>query len=582
VLPLAVPTTAERQDRAAVAASPAVRLWCERAAAALHGFELDDANAATVVRICRRLDGLPLAIELAAARLRVLSLDDIADALDEHLEMLVASDRGVPDRHRNLRATLDWSYRLLSELEQHLLAQLSVFHGGFTLDGAAAVRAPSPGDPTTLDVVSGLVDRSLVMVAERGRPTRYRLLETVRSFAWEHLAAFGEAESVSDRHLGYLLDLAEAAESGLTGPDQHRWLDVLDGEVADLVAALRWSVGAGTSPESGLRLVSTLWRFWYLRGHYAAGRTWLDAALSAAVDAPERERAKALAAAGTFAYLQCDYPTAVQRLDAALDTYRALDDDAGTAAVLQSLGCVARERADYATSRALHVRSRQLWQSAVRPAEVARSSNFLGFVAWLEGDWAPALEECDQALDFFQSTGDAEGCAWSLIVQGGVACYSGDHDAAGELLTESRRLSETTGYREGVAWSLDLLGVDALRSGRPLDARGLLLGSLREHWELGDTWRTASVLEGLADAGSRTEEPLGACRLLGAAQALRGRLGAPTPMVEASALAALSARLAADVGDGRLASALAAGRRTPLEQVVSQVLTGGGPKGGTA
>ncbi|WP_051552260.1 AfsR/SARP family transcriptional regulator [Nocardioides sp. URHA0020] len=568
VLPLALPPSAGSASEAEIASSPAVRLWSERASAALRGFRLDQSNSAVVARICHRLDGLPLAIELATARLRVLSLEEIADALDHHLEVLVAPDRGLPERHRTLRATLDWSFRLLEADEQRLLARLSVFHGGFTLDAAAAVHDAGPGARSALDVVSGLIDRSLVVVVDRGRPTRYRLLETIRLFAAEQLDAQEGARTASDRHLGYFLEVAEAAERQLLGPSQQDWLDRLDGDVANLVGALRWSVGAGAAPEAGLRLVSALWRFWYLRGHYLAGREWLDATLAAAPHAPAAVRADALASAGRFAYLQCDYGAAEDRLHAALSSYGSLDDDIGTAAVLQSLGCVARERGDYAASLALHRDSRQRWQAAGRPDEVARSSNYLAFVAWLAGDRAEALAESVRAREFFATAEDGEGSTWSLLIQGALACYSDDLAQAAALLDESRRQAEAVSYQEGVAWSLNLLGVTAVRSGDPHTARTLLADSLRVHWELGDRWRTASVLEGLADAEGRLGDALWAGHLLGAAEALRSRIAAPVPAVERADAEAVAARLFEQVDSGRLASALAEGRRSPLERTV--------------
>jgi predicted ATPase/DNA-binding SARP family transcriptional activator len=574
VHPLTLPPAGLPLAPADAVRSAAVRLWCDRAAAALRGFTLDDGTVATVVRICRRLDGLPLAIELAAARLRVLSLEEIADALDRRLAVLVAQDRGQPARHRTLYATLDWSFRLLTAEERRLLAELSVFHGGFTLDAVSAVRAPAADGErrSSLDLVSALIDRSLVMVADRGRPTRYRLLETVRLFAAEHLPA-EESRAVEDRHLAYFGRLAGTAEARLTGPAQQEWLDLLDADIANLIGALRWSVGAGAAPEAGLRLVSALWRFWYLRGHYSAGREWLDAALAAAVTAPEALRAKALAAGGRFAYLQGDYAVAEQRLEQALAGYRSQADTAGIAYVQQSLGSVARERGDYPRSRVLHRESRRLWRAEDRPDEVARSSNYLAFVAWLDEEWDEALRECGQALEFFSSAADGEGSTWSLIVRGAVAAARGDLATARAQLEEAQRHSASTGYREGVAWSLNLLGVVALRSDEPATARGLLSESLRAHWELGDRWRTASVLVALAAAEHELGDSPRAGRLLGAAEALRLRLAVPVPKVERRDLATVTAALSATLGAARLAAVAETGAGTRLEQTVQQALS---------
>jgi predicted ATPase/DNA-binding SARP family transcriptional activator len=568
VQPLAVPPEARLPTHAEVAASPAVQLWCERAGAALPGFELTEANAPLVARVCRQLDGLPLAIELASARLRVLSLEEIADALDGQLEVLAGHDRTAAERHQTLRATLDWSFRLLSAEEQQLLATLSVFQGGFTLEAVTAVRATRSAATDTLDLVSRLIDRSLVSVVDRGRPTRYRLLETVRRYAADVLVASGRGVEVNGRHQRYFVELAELSEPKLRGPGQRDWLGRLDAEVANFVAALRWSVGNGHDPEDGLRLVSALWHFWYLRGHYAAGRQWLARALDAAPDAPPATRAKALAAAGQLAYLQCDYANSAARLGDAREIFADLGDDLGVATVLQSLGCVAREQGDYARSRDLHLDSEQRWRGAGHRDGVARTANYLGFVAWLEGDPVVAREQSERALAFFRTSGDEEGFVWSLLIQGAAAAYAGDLPVADARLGESRRRSEVAGYREGIAWSLNQLGVVADRRGDPIEARRLLRASLREHWDLGDLWRTASVLELLAATETRDGQQHWAAHLLGAAAALRARLGVAVPPVERADLDAGGNRLRSAIGSKAFDGALAAGGMAELEQTV--------------
>lgn len=572
VLPLALPPGRRAASRADLEASPAIQLWCERAAAALPGFALTDDNAGLVARICTRLDGLPLAIELAAARLRVLSLEDIADALDHQLEVLTSVDRGAPDRHRTLRATLDWSFRLLPPDEQRLLAELSTFQGGFILEAVSAVRTPDPAGRTTLELVARLIDRSLVGIVDRGKPTRYRLLETVRLYAAEELSAAGAMAAASERHLHYFVWLAEQAEPHLDGAGQRQWLNRLDAEVANFIAALRWSVGSRQAVEEGLRLVSALWRFWYLRGHYTAGRDWLELALEAAPDAPAEHRAKALAAVGKLAYLQCAYAVAQERLSAALQIYESRQDGLGVAAVLQSLGCVARELGDYERSRTLHRDSMARWLAAGRADGVARAANYLAFVDWLAADLDEARGRSGEAMVYFRTSGDGEGFAWSLILQGASACYAGDLGGATAWLEESQRRSEQIGYREGIAWSLNQLGVVACRSDDHARARTLLRASLREHWELGDQWRTASVLEALAGTEARTGDPHWAARLLGGATELRTRLRAPIPPVERPDLEDALSRLRSALGAGALASTMAAAGVAELDHIVRAAL----------
>ena len=276
---------------------------------------------------------------------------------------------------------------------------------------------------------------------------------------------------MSNRHLRYFVDLAELAEPHLRGSRQRDWLGRLDTEVANFVRRCTGRWEPGHAPEDGLRLVSALWHFWYLRGHYAAGRQWLDRALDAAPGAPGAAVAKALAAAGQLAYLQCDYLTSAERLSSARVIFADLGDALGVATVLQSLGCVAREQGDYARSRELHTDSERRWRAAGHRDGVARSANYLGFVAWLEGDPVRAREQSERGLAFFQTSGDGEGLAWSLLIQGAAAAYAGDVLAADALLDESRRRSEVTGYREGVAWSLNQLGVVAGRRDDWVEAR---------------------------------------------------------------------------------------------------------------
>jgi tetratricopeptide (TPR) repeat protein len=381
----------------------------------------------------------------------------------------------------------------------------------------------------------------------------------------------GRTIEVGARHLAYFLALAEEAERHLAGPDQDDWLGRLDADVGNFVAALRWSVGELREPEAGLRLVTALWRFWYLRGRYSTGREWLDAALRAAGGAPTLVRAQALAAAGQLAYLQCDYRTSSRRLEEARNLFASRSDPLGVATVLQSLGCVAREQGAYVRSRELHMESQRRFRLADHAEGVARAEHYLGFVALLEGDLSQAEEQGRRAQPWFRAAGDGEGFAWSLLLQGAAATYAGELDAAERLLQESLRRSERTGYREGVAWSLNQLGVVAARRGEQDRARTLQRDSLGAHWQLGDLWRTASALEALAGCESRPAHQDWATHLLGAAVTLRRRLGAPIPPVERPDVDAAAVRLQTTLGE-RYAGAHAAGRADELEQTVRREL----------
>ena len=426
VPPLSMPARGTAPPAESLREYESVQLFCARAEVAHPGFVLDDSNATAIARICRGLDGLPLAIELAAARVRVLSIDEIANALENRLAVLTVGDRGT-DRHRSMRAVLDWSYRLLTAPERKLLAELSVFTTGCGLDVLQAVHDAKEGDPPVLELVANLVDKSLVTtVAERGR-TRYSLLETVRLYAAEHLRrADGEA-LVQAKRAAWYVAFAEEMEPNLSGPDQAHWLDRVEAERGNATGVLRWSLNGAGNPEDGLRVIAALWRFCYLRGYYTEGRRWLDAALAATPGAALPMRAQALVGAGNLAHMQCEYDEATERLEDALAVYREMSDERGVAAVLHSLGSVARERGRYDTSRALHTESRTLWRRLEDAEGIARSANYLSLLAWLEHDVPSATTFAEEALEGYRVVADGEGVAWSLINLAASALY-GEHD----------------------------------------------------------------------------------------------------------------------------------------------------------
>lgn len=544
----------------------AVGLLLDRARAVRSSFAVTGDNAAALVTLCRRLDGLPLAIELAAARLRILTVEQINTRLEASIRLLTAPGRG-PERHRSLQATMDWSYGLLSAAERSFFARLSVFAGGFDLDAAEAVVGGADRDET-LDLLSGLVDQSLILVTEQGQQMRYRLLETVRSYAEDTLPIV-ERDAVRAAHITCYVALAERAEPELCGPQSREWLDLLDAERDNLRVALH-SRAADHEPHAGLRIASACWRFCHLRGHYAEGGSWLRHALYRAVDAPAELRAKALTAAGTLARLECSYDDAAADLTSALLIFRRLGDRAGEAAALQSLGSVARERGHYPAATALHVESLALSRALDDEAGTARSQNYLGFLAWLQGDFDRSRSLCGQALETVERIGDREGTAWALLNLGATEYYHGDPDRAGTLLRRSLDISHELGYGEGVAWCANLLGVLA-RAGGDFDAaRRLLRESLDHHRALGDRWRMASVLTELGVLAEATDVPERAVRLFAAAQAIREQIGAPIPFIERAGAAASVAAVRRCIDAGRLAAAERAGRDASLDRLLGE------------
>jgi predicted ATPase/DNA-binding SARP family transcriptional activator len=594
VPPLSLPGDDTAPAASTLAGFDAVRLFEQRAQLVLPSFRLADDNAAAVLQICRRLDGLPLAIELAAAQMRVLSAAQLAERLDDIFTVLVGGSRTAPARHQALRATLDWSHDLLDADERAVFRRLAVFAGGFTLTAAGQVATAGDTDRARmLELLTRLADKSLLQVDHSGRDARYHLLETVRDYARERLAeAGGEEVSTRRAHLCCFADLVERAgrrlehrEQDLGGdrggslsrggwsPDSlERTLDRLDTETPNLRAALEFARESGDAV-AALRIAGPLDRYAYLRGHYHEIRQWMDAAVTADPDTPAALRAKALLGGGRLALLQCDYAPAVRRLEAALRLYRELDDAEGVASALQVLGSVAREQGRYARSMELHRESLATAESAGDRWAVANAHNTLGFAAWLQGDFELATAECTTALTMSRELGYVEDIAWSLISLGATARYQGAPERAAALLAESHSLSERIGFREGLAWSLEQLGLLALDRGDQA-AADLLRHSLLIHRELQDRWRVTSVLEDLAALALARGGAGTAARLLAAAQAMRELIGTVIPPCESPQHDETLAGARAALGDEAFAAAWQQGTLAPVEDLEAELPAG--------
>ncbi len=553
-------------DGRGVETSEAAQLFLARATAVVPGFELAAGDAEPLGRLCSQLDGLPLTIELAAARVGMLSITEIARRLEHDVGLLRHPSRTAPARQQTLVATLDWSHGLLDGAEQVLFRRLACFRGSFSL--LAAETITSEGGLVLSDVLhllGALVDKSLVQVADRGVEHRYRLLETVRQYAEQRLAASDDESAVRAAHAEFYLELALRARAGLDGPDQVRWLDRLDIENGNVRAALEWALQH--RPETGCRLAAALWPFWYRRGHYNEGRYWLEEALTVAGAASPAAQAATLAGAGILAFFQCDYEIARQRLSIARSLYEAEGDGVGLATVLQRLGSIAREEARYAEARRLHEAARVVLQELGDEVGSATCEDHLGFAAWLEGDFVRAIDLCAGAVETFRRHGRRQETAAALVNLGAASLLAGDTTGAERQLRESLELSEELGYPEGVAWSSHELAL-VLADREEAAARELLARSLRGHVELGDRWRVASVLETVAglEAGRRVPEL--SAELIGAARALREQLGAPIPPSERPRSDEALRRLRRELGDVRLEELLTLGGRLALAGAV--------------
>jgi predicted ATPase/DNA-binding SARP family transcriptional activator len=581
VPPLSLPPGGTQPAAAELAEFDAVKLFEQRAQLVLPSFRLADHNAAAVLAVCRQLDGLPLAIELAAARMRILSAGQLAERLDDVFAVLIGGARSAPRRHQALRATLDWSHDLLDADERAVFRRLAVFAGGFTLPAAEQVTAGSAVPPRRiLELLTRLADKSLLRVDHAAGDVRYHLLATVGAYARERLEqAAGELEPTRQAHLRWMADLVGQAgsriEQNQEPGDLDRELDRLDAETPNLRAALECARDCGDTI-AALRIAAPLGRYAYLRGHYHEVREWMDTAVAAAPGAPAALRAKALLGSGRLALLQCDYAPAVRRLDAALRLYRELADGAGMARALQFLGGVAREQGRYARSIELTTESLAVAGASGDRWAVASAHSYLGFVSWLQLDFGRAVSEATTALGMFRELGDAEGIAWSLLSLGAVARYQGTRDRAAALLDESRILSEGIGFREGIAWSLEQLGL--LMAGEdPAGAAAMLRRSLEIHRDLQDQWRACSVLADLAALAVSQGHAAQSARLLAAARKLRTAIGTVIAPCESAQQASTEAAARAALGDEAFAAACQLGELTPISDLQAELAEPDGP-----
>jgi predicted ATPase/two-component SAPR family response regulator len=577
VPPLSLPEADLAPTMSALAKSDAVKLFEQRAQLVRPSFRVTDQNAAAVAAICQRLDGLPLAIELAAARMRVLSSAQLAERLDDIFALLIGGARSAPPRHQALRATLDWSHDLLEDDERAAFRRLAVFSGGFTLPAAEGVAAGGDIRPDAmLELLTRLADKSLLRVDHAREDSRYYLLTTIQEYARNRLAEAAESDRVRHAHLQYFAELVEHAAARIerleeeVGPLELE-LDRLDTELPNLRRAFEFAQDSA-DPVAALRIAGPLDRYAYLRGHYHEVRQWMDAAVTSDPGAPAELRAKVLLGSGRLALLQCDYAPAARRLEAALRLYRELDNARGIAGALQVLGSVAREQGRYARAVELHAESLAVAEAAGDRWAVASAHGYLGFVSWLQRDFVRAIEEASAALAMFRDLGDVEGTAWSLISLGTVARYQGDAERAALLLTESRSLSEGIGFREGVAWCAEQLGLLVAVDGDPA-AISLLRHSLELHGELRDRWRMSSVLEDLAAIALALGRARPAARLLGAAEALRDAIGTVIAPCERPQHLQTAAAVRAALGEEGFAMARQQGLLATMDELAADLPT---------
>ncbi len=506
----------------------AVRLFIERATAIKQDFTVTNQNAPAVAQVCHRLDGIPLAIELAAARVKMMSVEQINARLDNQFRLLTGGSRTALPRQQTLRAAIDWSYDLLSESERSLLCRLSVFAGGWTLEAAEAVCADETIDEyEVLDLLTYLVDKSLVVVEEQSEEVRYRFLESIRQYSRDKLVESGEAAELHRQHRDWFLALAEQAEPELLDQNQTVWLERLETEHDNLRAVLEWSESGKSSAEAELRLTGALWRFWYVRGYLREGREHLMDVLSRteALEGITTERAIALNGAGVLAYAQGDYTAARSLHEQSLVIRRDLGDKRGITASLNNLGIVAEEQGDYEIARSLHEQSLAVGRELGDQGSIADSLNNLGAIACRQGDYETARSLFEESLTIRRQLKDKGGIADALNNLGIIAQAQGDDLAARSFLEESLAIARQLGDKGSIADSLNNLGFMICNQEDYTAARSLFEESLAIRQELGDQGGIADSLNNLGmvakeqgddqTARSRFEESLTIRRQLG-------------------------------------------------------------------
>jgi predicted ATPase/class 3 adenylate cyclase len=524
VPPLAVPE--QSVDVATAMSSEAVSLFVQRAKAVKPNFELTAAVVPIVVEICARLDGLPLALELAAARTKLLTPAALLARLDRHLQLLTGGGADLPARQQTLRATIEWSYALLGVDEQRLFRSFSTFMGGCTLDAAEAVLGGDEGSIDILEGVSSLLDNSLLAHAAGSTvEDRLRMLRTVRDFAFEELLASGEADDVRMRHARYFCDLAEAAEGQLNGEHEDDWLLRLDAEYANMRSALAWLLEAASSadPEKALialRLAGSLGRFWYRRARLIEGSGWLEAATTYDSSGFPVERAKAVYMLGVLLEERSQRARAVALFHEALALYRELGDSKHVSATLNSLGIAT---------------------SALGHFDEART--YLG-----------------ESLALKEAAGDLEGVATTLGNLAVLEMEEGDLDRSEELFNRSIEMSRQIEDRWGVTISSSNLAVVVLERGNRARSQALAREALAAFFDLGDLDGVAECLETFAAIAVVIAQPVVAGRLAGAAESLREELDSPKRPIDMEWLDGYLGRAREELGDRGFDDAVLGGK----------------------
>jgi predicted ATPase/transcriptional regulator with XRE-family HTH domain len=598
VPPLQLPDTEHLPPLDQLGRYEAVRLFVQRAADVNAGFEMTGDNASTVAQICARLDGLPLAIELAAARVKVLSPQGILERLESRLGLLTGGARDLPARQRTLRSAIEWSYDLLAEEEKKLFRRLGVFVGGFTLDAAEAVcrggtgRQQSAQDPPLrreagtlspieidlLDGIASLVDSSLLRQQEgAAQEPRFVMLETIHEYARDRLQESGGKEAVSLLHALYFMALAEEANLKVWGLTEAGWLDRLDEEHDNLRAAIAWGHEVKGDAEIELRLAVALARFWEIRGYLYEGRERIAAALSRPESREEKVtalRAWALTQSASLNFWQSDYQAARLATEEALAIFQALGEQAGIARALTDLSDVARAQGDYGKALVLGEQSLDVNRALGDAHGTVVSLVMVGWAEMRPGYYARAAQHLEEALELARQIKVPNRIGLALSALGEVMLRLGNYERAISLLEESLAIRRSTGYRWGIAATLGTIALAAIQQHDFARATEMLAESLTLRKERGDKGGVAWCLERFAGVESEGGDAVRAVRLLGAASALRMALGTVVDMGDEAAYEQALTTTRSRLNDADFVEAWQEGRAMIMNAAIAYALDG--------
>lgn len=574
VPPLEVPDLKDLPQLDRLCDSEAVQLFLMHARAVKPNFELTPGNAHAVVTVCTRIDGLPLAIELAAARIRLFTPQKMLIQLEKRFQLLSDGPRDLPRRQRSLLNALEWSSNLLGPNESTLFRRLGVFVGGCTIEAAEKV-CNIAGDLDIISGLSSLVDNSLIKQVEQNGEPRFTMLETIREYALDLMKASGETENLYCRHLDFFTSLAETGGPQMLRGEDALWGGLLDADRDNLRAALAWSLRRADASDPdlhlGARLASGMWPYWYLRGHLAEGRGWLKSALD---KIPESGilRARLLTAAAGLAWQQGDYADSHPQFEESIAIWRTLEDTSGQAEALHWFGHLTFDQQDYRKARQLFAESLEIYQDLEDETAYTTLVGDMGMVAYHQGDYTTARGCYEQSLKYFQAQGHQSGIAQMLIRLADLARLEGDYCQAGSLYEQSLARCREVQAQLECASALHKLGFIAQYHGDMTKAEALFKESLTMQREAGNKQGIAECLAGLAGVAAVAGQFERGATLFGAAEALLETVGAPLAPADRAEWERDVAMMRNQFDSAGLREAWDAGRSMPLERAFHYAL----------